>query len=241
MPVADHTFGSDLPDRDPNDLAPRKIWPWPTILLETAAEWIMELPGDAWLDAACGESPLAKYIGKQKQLIGLDIDGFRLKQASRCLFHSLTQASVTHLPFSDDSLDGVVSIETLEHVEDIAAALKEFSRCVKPNCYFLVTMPAVTLRSWWDMRRTGRPIYCSETQHVRELSAVPIRGFKHRFQLFRSLEDEFKKAGFVVKRKSGVGYLFPRWKRGLAFLEHGMNLFYREGLNRLFSYFCGFR
>ena len=75
MPVADHTFGSDLPDRDPNDLAPRKIWPWPTILLETAAEWIMELPGDAWLDAACGESPLAKYIGKQKQLIGLDIDG----------------------------------------------------------------------------------------------------------------------------------------------------------------------
>jgi 2-polyprenyl-3-methyl-5-hydroxy-6-metoxy-1,4-benzoquinol methylase len=215
--------------------APRKIWPWPKILIETAAAWIKARPGDVWLDAACGEGPLAEHLGKQKRLIGLDFDQPRLLRARETPFHSLTQASVTHLPFAENALDGVVSIETLEHVADFSAALREFSRCVKPNGYFLVTMPAVTLRSWWGMHRTGQPVYCSETQHVRELSAVPIGGFRHRFKSFRWLEAHLAAAGFTVAKRSGVGFLLPMWSGRLSFIEHGMNLFYREGVNRLLA------
>jgi len=57
-------------------------------------------------------------------------------------------------------------------------------------------MPAVTLRSWWNMHQTGQPDYCCEEEHVRELSALPIQGFKNRFQTFQWLENEFTKAGF---------------------------------------------
>ena len=215
--------------------AHRRIWPWPKILVETAAAWIRALPGDVWLDAACGEGPLAEHLGKQKRLIGLDFDRPRLLRSQGAPFHSLTQASVTHLPFSGNSLDGVVSIETLEHVADVSAALREFSRCIKPNGYFLVTMPAVTLRSWWDMHRTGEPVYCSGTQHLRELSAVALGGFRHRFKSFRWLEAHLAAAGFTVTKRSGVGFLFPSWSGRLSFIEHGLTHFYREAVNPLLA------
>jgi len=219
----------------------RKIFPWPKVLLERAAEWITALPGNVWLDAACGEGPLASLIGKRKQLVGLDIDFLRLQRARNHPFGSLALASVTDLPFSNDSLDGIVSIETLEHVEDLSSALSEFARCIKPNGYLLLTMPSVTLRSWWDMHRTGQPVYCSEEQHVRELAAVPIHGFKHRFHTFRWLENQLNGAGFLVKRKSGVGFLFPMWCRRFSFLEHCMNVLYREAVNPIFANIPGLR
>jgi 2-polyprenyl-3-methyl-5-hydroxy-6-metoxy-1,4-benzoquinol methylase len=219
----------------------RKVWPWPTILLERAAEWITALPGDIWLDAACGEGPLAGLIGKRKQLVGLDIDFLCLQRAQNHPFSWVAQASVTDLPFADASLDGIVSIETLEHVEEMSSALKEFARCIKPNGYLLVTMPSVTLRSWWDMHRTRQPVYCSEEQHVRELTAIPIHGLKHRFQTFRWLENELAGAGFSVKRRSGVGFLFPMWRRRFSFLEHGMNALYREAVNKIFGNIPGLR
>jgi SAM-dependent methyltransferase len=224
-----------------NSLGMRRIFPWPMALLERSAEWIAALPGNVWLDAACGEGPLASLIGKRKQLVGLDIDLLRLGRARIHPFGLLAQASVTDLPFADDSLDGIVSIETLVHVEDMSSALREFARCIKPKGYLLLTMPAVTLRSWWDMHRTGQAVYCSEEQHVRELTAVPLHGRKHRFQTFRWLEKELAGAGFSVKRRSGVGFLFPMWPRRLSFLEHCMNVLYREGVNKIFGHIPGLR
>ena len=196
----------------------------------------MALPGEVWLDAACGEGSLAALIKEPKKLLGIDIDSTRLRQALSQPFLNLTQASVTNLPFSESSLDGIISIETLEHVGEMSSALREFARCIKPNGYLLVSMPAVTLRSLWNMHRTGQPDYCCEEEHVRELSAVPIQGFKNRFQTFQWLENEFTKTGFTLKRRSGVGFLFPMCRGWYSFIEHAMNLLYRENINKLFAH-----
>jgi predicted SAM-dependent methyltransferase len=174
-------------------------------------------------------------------LVGLDIDFRRLQRARRQPFRWTAQATVVDLPFPDNSLDGIVSIETLEHILGLSSALKEFARCIKPDGYLLVSMPSVTLRSWWDMHRSGKPVYCSEEQHVRELSGVRIHGFNHRFQTFRWLKNQLTEAGFGIKRESGVGYLFPMWRRRLAFMEHVMNVFYRENVNKVFGYIPGLR
>jgi SAM-dependent methyltransferase len=205
------------------------------MLLEKAASWIMALPGETWLDAACGEGTLAALVRESKKLHGIDIDLTRLKRALDQSYSSFTQASVTNLPFVENSLDGIISIETLEHVEKMSSALKEFARCIKPNGYLLVSMPAGTLRSWWNMHQTVQPDYCCEEEHVRELSAVPIQGFKNRFQTFQWLESEFTKTGFTVRRKSGVGFLFPMCRGSCSYLEHAMNLLYREKINKLFA------
>lgn len=215
--------------------ASRTIWPWPSVLLERVANWMAALPGDRWLDAACGDGPLAELVGARKRLVGLDIDLRSARLAGKRPFALTVQASVTHLPLPEQSLDGIVSIETLEHVRDFDIALHEFARCIKPGGHLLLTMPSVTVRSWRQMRRERKPIYCCEEQHVRELSAITVRAFPNRFCTHRWLSTRLFNAGFNVLRSSGVGYLYPMWSRRLSFFEHGMNLLYRERVNRLFS------
>jgi SAM-dependent methyltransferase len=213
----------------------RAVWPWPAMLLEKTAEWIKVLPKDTWLDAACGEGQLADLIGRHQQIVGLDIEPVRLRRAQHHPYDVLIQASITSLPFAGGSLGGIVSVETLEHVAEISLALTEFSRCIKPNGYLLITMPSVTLRSLWQMRRSGEPVYCDADRHVRELSAVEMKGFQHHFQRLQWLEHKLAYNGFVVRRRGGVGCLLPMWRGWFGFMEHAMNLLYRERINNLLT------
>jgi len=47
------------------------------------------------------------------------------------------------LPYADDSLDAVVSIEVIEHVEDQFAFLRELARVARPGALVIVTTPNV--------------------------------------------------------------------------------------------------
>ena len=225
---------SPTPGLDETRYSPamRRIWPWPALLLEEVAEWIKELPGDLWLDAACGEGQLGQLLGKRKSLLGLDIDWRRLGRARGHPYVALIQGSVESLPLPRGSLNGIATVETLEHVADMEAALKEFARCLRTHGYLLLTIPSVTLRSLWQMRVTGQPVYCDPKEHVREFSAVPLRGFPHMFETWQTLEARVQRHGFTVVRGGGVGVLLPMWRGRWAWIEHVMNLLYRETMNR---------
>jgi SAM-dependent methyltransferase len=210
----------------------RRVWPWPALLLEEVAAWIQELPGDLWLDAACGEGQLAGLLGKRKRLLGLDIDRQRLVRARDHPYVALLRGSVEALPLKRGSLDGIATVETLEHVRDMDSALKEFARCLRTAGYLLLTVPSVTLRSLWQMHVSRQPVYCDPREHLREFSAVPIRGFPHVFETWHSLEARLERQGFIPVRGAGVGYLLPVWQGRWAWVEHGMNLLYRETVNR---------
>jgi ubiquinone/menaquinone biosynthesis C-methylase UbiE len=213
--------------------AMRKIWPWPIVLLEEIAASLNDLPGGLWLDAGCGEGQLADLIGKHRQLLGLDLDSTRLIRAKTHPYLSVVQGSVTSLPLEQESLSGIICIETLEHILDMKMVLKEFYRCLRPGGYLLISMPSVTLRSLWQMNRAKRPVYCSLQEHIRELSSVPISGFPNRFRTWEWLERGMSESGFKKIRQGGVGYLFPMWNGKLTWLEHIMNLVYRERINKL--------
>jgi len=215
------------------DPAMRRIWPWPSVLLEKVAGWIKSLSEELWLDAACGDGQLADLLGKHKKIIGLDIEKQRLIRARSHSYLSLIQGSITSLPFANESLSGIACIETLEHIVDIPAALEEFSRCLQPNGYLVITMPSVTLRSLWQMRRLKKPVYCAPQEHVRELSFIPIQGFPNRFKTWAWLKRWASKYGFKSIRKGGVGYLFPMWEGKLAWLEYIVNICYLEKVNNL--------
>jgi len=218
-----------------------RIWPWPTLLLEQVASWMAALPGDPWLDAGCGGGKLGEILGERKKLIGLDIDGKRLVYARTQTHLTLLCGSLTSLPLADGSMGGIACVETLEHISDMAAVLAEFSRCLRPRGYLLLSMPSVTLRSLWQMSRRGIPVYCSEDEHVRELSSVAIGGFRNRFETWPGLESQVAAHGFEVVKQGGIGYLFPMWTGRLAWLEHVMNIFYRERVNRLLGKLPGIR
>jgi len=225
----------------------RKVWPWPSLLVEEAARWVTALPGEVWLDAACGVGQLGKAVRKRKTLLGLDIEHQEILQIPDSPYQKFIQGSVTSIPLETNSLTGIASLETLEHVPDIDGALQEFSRCLKDQGYLLVTVPSVTLRSWWDMSWTHQPVYCDDQEHVREFSSVTINGFPHRFEHWQELETRFRKHGFSIRHQQGVGFLFPMWKGNMAWLEHGMNVFYQETVNKWlgrlpgikrFPYYC---
>lgn len=219
-------------DRVRYNPAHRNIWPWPAVLLERATAWVSALPGALWLDAACGEGHLAALLGPRKTLIGLDLDARRLDLARACGYRLVLRGSVTDLPLDDGVLDGIVSIETLEHVPDLDGALREFARCLRADGHLLISLPSVTLRSRRQMRRTGRPVYCDEKEHVRELSSVPIDGFPHMFVTWDRFEADLARAGFEIARAGGVGYVLPQWEGTPAWVSHLVNLLSRESVNR---------
>jgi len=219
----------------------RKIWPWPTVLVEEAARWVISLPGEIWLDAACGNGQLGKVVKKRKTLLGLDMEHQDILQIPDFPYQEFIHGSVTSIPLESNSLNGIASLETLEHVPDIDGALEEFSRCLKDKGYLLITVPSVTLRSWWEMTWTNQPVYCDAQEHVREFSSVTIKGFLHRFEHWKDLEARFHKHGFAIHHQDGVGFLFPMWKGNMAWLEHGMNLLYWETLNQWLGRFPGVR
>ena len=205
------------------------------------------LPGEVWLDAACGTGQLGKVVMNQKTLLGLDIEHQEILQIPDSPYQKFIRGSVTSIPLETNSFNGIASLETLEHVPDIDGALEEFSRCLKDKGYLLITVPSVTLRSWWEMTWTNQPVYCDAQEHVREFSSVTIKGFLHRFEHWKDLEARFHKHGFAIHHQDGVGFLFPMWKGNMAWLEHGMNLFYRESVNQClgrlpgiknFPYYC---
>jgi SAM-dependent methyltransferase len=65
--------------------------------------------------------------------------------------HPVLEADLTRLPFADDTFDGAVCGEVLEHIPDDVAALRELRRVLKPGGMLVATVPANPwLYDWFD-------------------------------------------------------------------------------------------
>jgi SAM-dependent methyltransferase len=60
---------------------------------------------------------------------------------------TVVRGDATRLPIADGSLGLVVAYDVLEHIEDHAAAAREFLRCLRPGGRLLVAVPA-DMRLW---------------------------------------------------------------------------------------------
>jgi len=54
-------------------------------------------------------------------------------------------SDIVSIPMPDHSVDAIMCTEVLEHIPDPVAAIKEFSRLVKPGGYLLITAPFASL------------------------------------------------------------------------------------------------
>jgi len=59
----------------------------------------------------------------------------------------VVRGDATKLPIADDTLGLVVAYDVLEHIQDDAAAAREFLRCLRPGGRLLVAVPA-DMRLW---------------------------------------------------------------------------------------------
>lgn len=98
-------------------------------------------PGDRVLDLGCGPgfgiAELLDRVGATGSIVGVDRSPQMLSAAARrCAGHrnvTLHEADVAALPVDDAAFDRALSVQVIEYVPDVTAALAELRRVVRPG------------------------------------------------------------------------------------------------------------
>ncbi|MEN1729049.1 MAG: class I SAM-dependent methyltransferase [Pseudomonadota bacterium] len=172
--------------------------------------------GKRVLDAACGEGYGSQLLSAgAEHVIGVDLSAEAVKHAkgrytaSNLEFH---QADVTQLPLADDSVDVVVSFETLEHLEAQDDMFAEFRRVLRPDGFLLVSSP--DRRTYSDDTGYDNPF------HVRELYRDEFEALLGRhFPAFRLFGQKLMFVSALWSLDQGGGAIFHTDHGGKV--EHG--------------------
>jgi arsenite methyltransferase len=109
-------------------------------------EALAAAPGERVLDAGCGPgfyvAETLERVGAQGSVVGVDASEPMLALAAkRCEGHdnvSFHEGDVTALPVNDGDFDRALSVQVLEYVADIPAALRELRRVLRPGGRVLI-------------------------------------------------------------------------------------------------------
>jgi SAM-dependent methyltransferase len=100
-------------------------------------------PGPEVLDAGAGQGTMAARLERLGyQVTGTDVSEAAVEALRARLSGPVAEASINHLPFDDESFDGAVVGEVLEHIEDDRGALAELARVLRPGGVLAVSVPA---------------------------------------------------------------------------------------------------
>ncbi|MCR9096191.1 MAG: methyltransferase domain-containing protein [bacterium] len=133
------------------------------------------LPTDVVLDAACGDGSGSERLARTvRRVVGVDLDEDviatnRRERTSDRDNLTFERADVCRLPFPDDAFTAIVSLETIEHVEDAEAYCRELRRVLAPGGRLFCSTPqnlfgAIPINPW----------------HLREYSVAEFRAILER-------------------------------------------------------------
>jgi ubiquinone/menaquinone biosynthesis C-methylase UbiE len=96
------------------------------------------------LDAGCGTGYNLKCLEKYGASTGVDINNNALAYCRKRGINRISRASVSELPFREESFDLVISADVLYHraVQDDLTAIKEIYRVLKKGGVLMVNLPA---------------------------------------------------------------------------------------------------
>lgn len=156
--------------------------------------------------------------------------------------HEVVEASVTHLPFENDSFDLVCAFDVLEHVEDDVSAMQEIKRVCKREGFICLTVPAD--RKLWsahdvvnrhfrryqlaDFKALGKSMHPRYISYFNCFLYLPVwiaRAWSNRMKISdRSDFETFKANGLSNKIFGSVFSLEARFMPALRF-PFGVSLF----------------
>lgn len=104
-------------------------------------------------DCGAGTGRFALELAAECQVRVVDDHGESLAiLRQRFSAEQVLEGSCTKLPFAADSVDCLTALDVLEHVEQDAAAVREFLRVLRPGGVAVITVPAaMALWSDWDV------------------------------------------------------------------------------------------
>lgn len=161
--------------------------------------------GKAILDVACGEGYGSALLARQaRRVVGVDIAGEAVEHARRKYRApnlTFVQGSADSLPLESQSVDLVVSFETIEHHDRHDEMMTEVKRVLKDDGLFIISVPD---RRWYSEERGYQNPY-----HVREL---------YRDEFRELIKRHFANHVFLCQRNIFCSLLVPEAESG-RFIE----------------------
>jgi arsenite methyltransferase len=157
-------------------------------------EALRTAPGDRVADVGCGPgfycAELAGEVGPSGSVAGIDSSPAMLCLAGRrCSGYGqveLHQAAATSLPLGDHSADAAISVQVLEYVADVRAALHELHRVLRPGGRIVV----------WDIDWATVSLHSQDEPRMRRVLQAWDGHLAHR-SLPRTLVPQLRAAGFA--------------------------------------------
>jgi ubiquinone/menaquinone biosynthesis C-methylase UbiE len=138
------------------------------------------------VDVACGEGYGTSLLsGKCKKITGIDISESTIRHARQKYTKNNIEficASALNIPLQDNSVDMVVSFETIEHLEEHEKLISEFKRILKTGGLLVISTP--------DKRYIKEEI--PNPYHIRELDL-------NEFSCL--LKGEFRNVRFIFQKE----------------------------------------
>ena len=137
-------------------------------------------------DLACGYGYGAEVLAANqlvKSYVGIDASGEVIAQANQRFASDARRyivSSATDIPLADQSIDTIVSLETLEHLLEPSLALGEFKRVLRPDGVLVGSVPS----KYFDDR--AEDVYGKNPYHVTRFTyAELVKLLGRYFSTFR--------------------------------------------------------
>ena len=167
----------------------------PYRIFECEMEYYLK-PEHTLLDAGCGRTApiLAKYKGKARRLIGVDLVEFGAAMPGLELYHS----DLAAIPIEENCVDVMMARSVMEHVTDPARVYSESYRVLKPGGRF-----TILTANLWDyasiiaklIPNRFHPWIVSRTEGREEHDVFPVA---YRTNTRGAIEKWAKHAGFEI-------------------------------------------
>jgi SAM-dependent methyltransferase len=114
------------------------------LIFDTLERELPDWREKAILDAGCGTGVILKQLGYPEKNIGVDLASEAISFCQERGLKNVRQGDIGALPFADASFDAVICSSVLYHqwVNDVAGAVCELGRVLRPDGLLLVNVPA---------------------------------------------------------------------------------------------------
>jgi ubiquinone/menaquinone biosynthesis C-methylase UbiE len=182
--------------------------PWYRLVLE----YLGDVKSKRVLEVACGRGGFAKLLASRGAIMcGADFSGTALQAGARksgtngqrSVHLDFAQADAQQLPFASESFDVIISCETIEHLLDPQAALKEMARICRPGGFLYLTTPNY-------VNATG--LYYLYARGRKAKSTPGADQPFDRVFLFPEIRRLVRQGGWNILRSDGTVHQFPVWR-----------------------------